>query len=204
MVKAPRRAASLPPDERRESILAATVPLLREHGLVVTTRQIAQAAGVAEGTLFRVFPDKETLVRAAVAHALAPTSLLQDLATVSRTLPLEERLLLITTMLQGRLRSVIELMTAVRMRRPPEDDAPPHGEGRVEPPAPRHAASLDAIAELLEPDRDQLTMPPREVARVLRLMTFAGTHLGIADGNPLTPTEIVSVLLNGVRCRDVE
>src|SRR5687768_1920501 len=100
MVEVTRRAAPLPPDERRAAILAATVPLLREHGLDVTTRQIAQAAGVAEGTLFRVFPDKETLVRAAVAHALAPGKLLADLATVPRTLPLEERLLMITTMLQ--------------------------------------------------------------------------------------------------------
>lgn len=198
MVQAMRRAAPLPPEERREAILVATVPLLRELGLIVTTRQIAQAAGVAEGTLFRVFPDKETLVRAAVAHALAPTSLLQDLETVSPTLPLEERLLVITTLLQDRLRSVIELMTAIRMRRPPDEEH--HG---GEPPVPRHAASLDAIADLLEPDRDALTMAPREVARVLRLITFAGTHAGIADGNPLTPTEIVSLLLNGVRRHDV-
>jgi AcrR family transcriptional regulator len=198
MVEALRRAAPLPPEERREAILVATVPLLRELGLDVTTRQIAQAAGVAEGTLFRVFPDKESLIRAAVAHALAPTSLLQDLQTVSPALPLEERLLMITTMLQGRLRSVIELMTAVRMRRPPEDEQQPGGV----PPAPRHAAFLDAIADLLEPDREALTMPPREVARMLRLITFAGTHTGIADGDPLTPAEIVSVLLNGVRRND--
>jgi AcrR family transcriptional regulator len=174
------------------------VPLLREHGLEVSTRQIARAAGVAEGTLFRVFPDKDTLVRAAVAHALAPGPLLRDLATVSPTLPLEERLLVITTLLQERLRSVIELMTAVRMRRPPEDEPGAHGEGHP----PRHAAFLEAVAALLEPDRDQFTMVPSEVARWLRLITFAGTHVGINDGNPLTPSEIVSVLLDGVRQRD--
>ena len=201
MVEVTRRAAPLPPDERRAAILAATVPLLREHGLDVTTRQIAQAAGVAEGTLFRVFPDKETLVRAAVAHALAPGKLLADLATVPRTLPLEERLLMITTMLQDRLSSVIGLMTAVRMHRPPEDD-PDCGDKSAAPRRPSHADALDVVADLIEPDRDQLTLAPLEVARLLRLLTFSASHPAINDGHHLGPAEIVSVLLNGVRRPD--
>ncbi len=50
------------PEDRRAALIAATIPLLREHGLDVSTRQIAQAAGVAEGTIFGVFPDKNSLV----------------------------------------------------------------------------------------------------------------------------------------------
>jgi AcrR family transcriptional regulator len=45
------------PDDRRRAIVAAVVPLLLEHGDDVSTRQIADAAGIAEGTIFRVFPD---------------------------------------------------------------------------------------------------------------------------------------------------
>src|SRR4051812_32315233 len=60
------------PDDRRAALIAATVPLLREHGLDVTTKQIAQAAGVAEGTIFGVFPDKSSLVNAALLHILDP------------------------------------------------------------------------------------------------------------------------------------
>ena len=41
------RAAALPPSERRAEIIAATLPLVREHGANVTTRQIAEAAGIA-------------------------------------------------------------------------------------------------------------------------------------------------------------
>ncbi|MBN9326134.1 MAG: TetR family transcriptional regulator, partial [Cellulomonas sp.] len=45
----------MPPDERRRAILRAVLPVVRERGADVTTRELAEAAGVAEGTLFRVF-----------------------------------------------------------------------------------------------------------------------------------------------------
>ncbi|HBX79727.1 MAG TPA: TetR/AcrR family transcriptional regulator, partial [Propionibacteriaceae bacterium] len=49
------RAAPLSPDDRRRALIAATRPLLAEFGPDVSTRRIAEAAGVAEGTIFRVF-----------------------------------------------------------------------------------------------------------------------------------------------------
>jgi AcrR family transcriptional regulator len=33
------------PEDRRAALIAATVPLLHEHGLDVSTRKIAEAAG---------------------------------------------------------------------------------------------------------------------------------------------------------------
>ena len=68
------RAAALPPEARRAHIIEATLPLLLEHGATITTRQIAEAAGIAEGTIFRVFPDKESLVAAVVEAAFDTTS----------------------------------------------------------------------------------------------------------------------------------
>ncbi len=58
--------------ERRESIVAAVLPLVRERGVLPSTREIAQAAGVAEGTIFGVFDDKRALMHALAEHALAP------------------------------------------------------------------------------------------------------------------------------------
>src|SRR5450756_2416507 len=74
-----RRAAPMAPDDRRAAILAAAVPLLRERGPSVTTRELAEAAGVAEGTLFRVFPDKAALVQAALDRALGPAEVVAEL-----------------------------------------------------------------------------------------------------------------------------
>ena len=61
------RARPLPPDERRRAIVAATRPLLIEHGAGFTTAQVARAASIAEGTIFRVFASKQELLDAVIA-----------------------------------------------------------------------------------------------------------------------------------------
>ena len=65
------RAAPLTPEERRASILVAVRDLVVERGGGVSTRELARTAGVAEGTLFRVFRTKAELERAAVVSALS-------------------------------------------------------------------------------------------------------------------------------------
>src|SRR3954470_21935241 len=66
------RASAMSPDERRKAIVRAMLPLLVERGDEITTRQIAEAAGIAEGTIFRVFPDKKALMLAAAEEAINP------------------------------------------------------------------------------------------------------------------------------------
>lgn len=55
-----RRDAAL----NREKILRAAREVFGQHGLGVTLDDVARHAGVGVGTVYRRFPDKETLVRA--------------------------------------------------------------------------------------------------------------------------------------------
>ncbi len=188
----PPRATPLSPQDRREALIHATRPLLYEHGRSVTTRLIAEAAGVAEGTIFRVFDSKDDLVDATIARAFEPGDVLTRLDDIDPGLPLRERMLAMTTILQQRFLAIFELMRALGAVGPPR-----HLHDR-----PEIAAGLEEVRRrllaLIEPDSDRLALPPEQVLHVWRLLTFAGSHREIADGDLLTPTVIVDTVLHGV------
>jgi len=87
-------------EERRRDIIAATVPLLEEEGFAVSTKKIADAAGVAEGTLFRVFPTKDELLRTAITSYMDPSDLIARLDAVDRDLPLAQKMSEVMSILQ--------------------------------------------------------------------------------------------------------
>lgn len=185
------RARPLSPQERRDALVAATIPLLHEHGRAVTTRMIAEAAGVAEGTIFRVFASKEELVDAAVLKAFEPGRMLDDLAAIPRDLPLRERALALTRLMQERFAGVFVLMRMLGMSGPPEP--PPDDPGR----AALIERTQQAMVDLVAPDEDSLRMPAGEVVRLLRLLTFSGTHPKFTGGDTLTAEHIVDTVLYG-------
>jgi AcrR family transcriptional regulator len=178
-----RRAAALPVDERRSRIIAAAIPLLLEHGEMVTTRQIADAAGIAEGTIFRAFPDKDELLGAVIDTALDPAPLERSLVTIDPDLPLTEIVTRAAGFAQQRVVDVWRLATSVGTRFHDRKKQP--------------MADSPALTRLLEPHRDELAMPPSQAARTLRALVFAMSHPMMVD-KPASPREIANVFLHGV------
>ena len=190
------RAAALPPSERRAEIVAAALPLLLAHGCAVTTRQIAEAADVAEGTIFRVFPDKVSLIEAVVESAFDMGSVDAALAAIDSNLALKPRLIAAVEILRRRFADLLQLRTAVGMMEFSISATSMTDRDR--------APDLTALAALFEADRDQLRRDPLEAAHLLRGFSIAGTHPVLILDEPLTSAEIVSLFLDGVRLSDAD
>ena len=180
------------PDERRDKLVDATLSLLREHGRAVTTRQIAEAAGVAEGTIFRVVESKDELVDAAVQRAFEPGALVERIEEIDATLPLEDRLVRLVAILQQRFLATFGLMKKVGMVRPPDHlhDSPEAVAWR--------ARLIELLTAVVGADADRLAVEPEQLVHTLRLLTFAGSHPHISDGHLLTPEQIVGTVLHGL------
>ena len=181
------RAGVLPVDERRRMIVEATLPLLLESGEMVTTRQIADAAGIAEGTIFRVFADKHAVIDAVIDRALDPEPLELALGAIDPALSFEQRLEAATVIIQQRVVDVWRLVSSIGPRF--------HARGRRPMPD-----VTGALVELLSAERDRLSMEPVPAARLLRALTLSVTHPMMVD-EPMLPADIVQLFLHGISVR---
>jgi AcrR family transcriptional regulator len=164
-------------------IVEATLPLLLEHGEMVTTREIADAAGIAEGTIFRVFPDKDALIEAVLEAAFDVGPLERALAGIDPSLPFEDRLATAIVILQQRVVDIWRLVSSVGTKF--------HDKTR------RPIADSDALVTMFETHCHRLTVEPAIAARLLRALTMAATHPMLV-GEPMAPSEIAQVFLFGI------
>ncbi len=180
------RAPALPAEQRRQAIIAATLPLLLERGANVSTREIADAAGIAEGTIFGVFPDKESVLQAALRAAFDPEPTERALEAIDRSLSFEDQLEAAVRVMQRRFADIWRLVSSV-------------GEPGGRPTPPR---DFVALADIFRAEQSRLRNDPVTAARQLRALTLAVSHPLLWASAPLTPREIVNLLLDGIRARN--
>src|SRR5262245_45316313 len=114
MVKRQARARPMVADDRRRAILDVVIPLLRAKGSSLTTAEIAQAANIAEGTIFRVFPDKPAVILEAVKAAMDATPVAEAIRAISAEAPMRTQLVEAASLLRDYFNRMVALGESLR------------------------------------------------------------------------------------------
>lgn len=189
-----RRVPAMAPEERREALIAATIPLLHEHGLDVSTRQIAHAAGVAEGTIFGVFESKSRLVVCSVIKALDPQPTLDRLAAIDRSAGLRERVAAAAELVHARFTENAHLMSAARKLLFTNEPDPDAHQRMVASRQQLHAA----VAAVFAPDAGRLRIDPDRAARLLLLHCSADAFGPFGEPDAFRGEDLAALLLDGI------
>jgi AcrR family transcriptional regulator len=192
------------PEDRRRAILEALIPLLVEKGGDVTTREIAQAAGIAEGTIFRVFPDKAALLFAAAEEAINPAGGQESFeVAIADADDLRGQIVVAATRILERMRLTMAVMGAVRPYLAAKYHEAPHSKKHVPlgPPEFMLKAQRDLherLTSLFAPYAEALAVTPETAALALRSLTFGAARPELGLSPALTPEEIADLVLHGV------
>jgi AcrR family transcriptional regulator len=189
----------------RVRLIEATRSVVREVGYAhASTRAIAQAAGVAEGTIYRHFPDKAALFFATVLESNAPiVAWVTTLPARAGEGTVEENLTDAAVRLAGLRDQILPLELAIaadpelaEQRRRAMAAA-----GSSLPPGPPEAVAAYLAAEQ-RLGRVRADIDPREAAGVFLGILFAlGTMPPIGDGGP-SPGRVASavrLMVRGIR-----
>ncbi len=170
-----------------ERILEAARAVFLKDGFDASTVEIAQQAGVAEGTLFRRFATKEGLFRAAMKPPAVP-SWVRELDNLSGQGDMRDNLMRIAHEIihfaQGRIPFVMLRWS----HKPSSSDPVPADEG-----SPAVARDSRRLARFLQQEVDNGRLRPFQVEMVARLLMGPCLNLvldSVVNKQPLTAEEI--------------
>ncbi len=189
------RAKPFSLEDRRAMIIDVTMPLLLEHGNGVTTKQIADNAGVEEVTVFRAFGDRESLIDAAVERSLDPEPLRIMLRAIDFDFPLRGRVRDVLFHLQARTTGLVGLMAALHPRQPPRRGSADEIIDLID--------LIDLIESVLAPDAADRRVDARTIANYRRLLAFTTSVPAFNEPHPFTIDELTGFVVNGIRGKDI-
>ena len=187
------RAPALSPAQRRLSILEAASVVAMAGPAGFTARAVAEAAGVAEGTIFRYFPSMDALLDAVICHVLDPTPTCAALRELQSP-TLEQRVADMLSLQRGameRVGRVFALAVADRPQAPRQHSHEQHHE--------RLVRLQEAMAEALAPFEHELRFPLQTVVAQIHAAAFSASHPMFDMHVP--DTVLVDILLHGLKDR---
>lgn len=174
-------------DDRREQIIGAVTPAVLERGAAITSRQLSEAAGVSEGTLFKAFGDKDSLLLAVAEYHLSESDLTGEVG-VQQLDRLEDVVAFTMRVLVDRMRFIFQLVVALG----------PIGQRAAAAHKDDFESSKHRLAERFVPFRSQLSVPPVVAAEVLRTLSWAAAS-NWGESNAVSPVDdMLHVLLHGI------
>lgn len=185
----------MPPADRRRAILDATVPLLIEKGGRVTTAQVARAAQIAEGTIFRAFPDKSALIFEAMKSAMDPARVAAGIRAIDGGLPFAQRLTEAAQLLCDHFNQISALGESLRSAAM-SGATRQRDVGRLI----RESSSVitAALMELFELHAAELRVPAATAVAAFRGLVFASAHPMLPPRERLASAEVVGILISGI------
>ena len=189
------RSSPKPAADRRRAILDVVVPLLVAKGSALTTAEVARAAGIAEGTIFRVFPDKCALIYEAVKATMDPTPVADAIRAIGPSASMEAQLGEAVRVLRDHFNRMSSLGESLRGV-PALPGAQKRDVGRLIKESSTVISA--ALMELFERHRAALRVSPATATAAFRGLVFASAHPLLPPRERLAMEETVSILLSGI------
>jgi AcrR family transcriptional regulator len=166
----------------------------------LTTVKIAEAAGVAEGTIFRAFKDKSSLLQQACTASLDPAPTLERLEAIDSDLPLEDQLREAAMIIVEKHERFHALAGVLRTLPPSPARLKDARKAGIE----ANSVISERLTRLFSQHSDDLAVKPGIAAAAFRGLLYA-VHPPLSDPKErITIDEAIAILLDGVLAKEAD